>query len=72
MKNYLEPKGFSLILVLMALLIILIIVFGIKNRPGQLEESRQIKNKAAIDLEKINNNLKKENQAIQNILEDSK
>jgi len=37
------------------------------NQKGQAEQSREIKNKAVIDLEKINENLKNSDQEIQKI-----
>jgi len=60
--------GFTLILVIIAILIVAIIAFGFMNQKGQIEQSQEIKNQAVIDLEKINNNLKKNNQQIQNNL----
>ena len=69
MKNYREQKGFGLIAIIIAILIIAVIAFGAMSRKGQVRQSQEIKNKAVIDLEKINDNLKKNKQQIQNSLE---
>ena len=69
MKNYRGQKGFGLILVIIAIVIIAVIAFGVKNWSGQIEQSKRTENKAATDLEAINNNLIINNQKIQDNLE---
>ena len=70
MKNNYKQKGFGLILIIVTILIIAIIAFGFMNRPGQIEKSQEIKNKAINDLQKVNSNLINNNQEIQKNLED--
>lgn len=64
-----QKRGFALIAIMIAILIIAVIAFGAMNRKGQVEQNKEIKNQAEIDLQKINDNLKKNNQEIQNNLE---
>ena len=67
-ENYNQQKGFVLIIILIAVLIIAAIAFGFINRKGQIEQNREIKNKAAEDLKAINEKLEKNNQQIKNDL----
>lgn len=71
MKNYREQRGFALIAVMIAILVIAVIAFGAMNWKGQIEQNKEIKNQAEIDLQKINDNLKKNNQAIVENLADT-
>ena len=71
MRNYYRQKGFSLILVLIAIVIIAVIFFGARNWRGQLEQGKQTENKAASDLKAINKNLEQYNQDIKNSLENN-
>ncbi|MEI6596958.1 MAG: hypothetical protein WCL13_01960 [bacterium] len=68
--NYNKQRGFGLILIIIAILIIAVIAFGTINRKGQVEQNKEIKNKAVEDIKNINNNLQKNNQQIQDSLED--
>ena len=67
--NYAKQRGFGLIIILIAILIIAVIAFGFMNKKGHIEQSKEIKNKAVEDLKVINENLEKNNQQIQNNLE---
>lgn len=72
-ENYSQQKGFGLILVIIAVLIIAVIAFGfISRRKGQIEQNQEIKNKAVEDLKAINEKLEKNNQEIKNDLEEKK
>jgi hypothetical protein len=70
-KEIFKQKGSALILVIIAIVIIAIIVFGFGSWKGQVEQSKQIENKALNDLQKINDNLKKSNQEIVENLADT-
>lgn len=63
-----KQQGFGLIIIIIAMLIIALIYFGVKNRPGQLEQSRKIEDKAVNDIEKINENLERNNLEIEKII----
>ena len=65
-KSYSQQKGFGLILIIITVLIIAVITFGFINRKGQIEQNREIKNKAVEDLKVINEKLEKNNRQIQN------
>ncbi len=65
--NY-KQKGFGLIIIIIAILIIAVIALGITNRKGQVEQSKEIKNQAVEDIENINNSLEKNNLEVQNNL----
>jgi Tfp pilus assembly protein PilV len=67
--NYAKQRGFSLIVILVAILIIAVIAFGLMNKKGQVEQNKEIKDKATEDLKVINQNLEKNNQQIQDSLE---
>ncbi|MFA6306949.1 MAG: prepilin-type N-terminal cleavage/methylation domain-containing protein [Patescibacteria group bacterium] len=64
--DYNRQKGFGLIIILIAILIIAVIALGAMNRKGQIEQNKEVKNKAVEDLKNININLEKNNQEIQN------
>lgn len=66
--DYNKQKGFGLIIIILAILIIAVIAFGVINRRGMVEENKEIKNKAVEDIKNINNNLEKNNLEIQNNL----
>ncbi|MFA5360023.1 MAG: hypothetical protein WC349_03665 [Patescibacteria group bacterium] len=67
--NYAKQRGFGLIVILIAILIIAVIAFGLMNKKGQVEQNKEIKDKATEDLKVINQNLEKNNQQIQDSLE---
>lgn len=68
MKNIAKQNGFSLIAIMIAILIIAVIFFGIKNWKGNTEQTQEIKNKAVEDLGNINKNLENNNQEMQDAL----
>jgi type II secretory pathway pseudopilin PulG len=65
-----QKRGFALVVIIVAVLIVAIVAFGAMSWKGQIQQSQEIKNKAIVDLEKINNDIKDSNRQIQNNLED--
>ncbi|MDO8667628.1 MAG: type II secretion system protein [bacterium] len=63
-KEIFKQRGFALIAILVAVLVIGVIAFGTIKWQGQIQQSKQIENQAVKNLQKINDNFEKNNQAI--------